>query len=117
MFYAATFGAGLYKSTDGGDTWNVVNEEPRFRTLFDLAIDPNNPSLLYGASVFGGLIISIDAGKSWELASTGLTTTRPSSIAVSPSDSTVYAGLDSDNDDAFVAKLNPHGSELIYSTR
>ncbi len=114
-FFAATFGAGLYKSTDGGDTWNLVNEEPRFLFLFNLAIDPNNPSLLYGATI-EGLIISNDGGKSWELVSTGLTTTRLSSIAVNPLDSTVYAGLDSDNDDAFVAKLNPLGRELIYST-
>ncbi len=65
-------GEGIYKSTDGGitfnhltstlpaantdaDTWSFVNE---------IAIDPNNPQKVYAATN-GGLKISTDGGNTW----------------------------------------------------
>ena len=58
IVYAAVMGnlytgnkeRGLYKSTDGGDTWNkvlFVNDEVG---MIDLTFDPNNPRILFASS-------------------------------------------------------------------
>ncbi|MFY0592495.1 WD40/YVTN/BNR-like repeat-containing protein [Roseivirga sp.] len=77
---------GLYKSTDGGETWErqiFVNDDTG---VVDVAIDPENPEIVYAATYqrrrkpFGfhgggpgsGLHKSTDGGKSWKELRTGL---------------------------------------------
>jgi photosystem II stability/assembly factor-like uncharacterized protein len=67
----------LYRSTDGGATWNRVDiieillaspldRCPSWRTLRLLAVDPNAPATLYASlSLSGGLLRSSDGGVSW----------------------------------------------------
>ena len=70
---------GVYKTTDGGRTWNNVKFIDNDTGFTDIAIDPSNPSILYAASYqrrrigccFNGggpgsaLWKSTDAGRSW----------------------------------------------------
>jgi photosystem II stability/assembly factor-like uncharacterized protein len=77
---------GLYKSTDGGETWNKTLEIDKYTGVTDLVIDPRDPDVLYAASfqrarhVFtylgGGpgsaIYKSIDGGETWEKSSKGL---------------------------------------------
>ena len=70
---------GIYKTTDGGRTWNNVKFIDNDTGFTDIAIDPSNPSILYAASYqrrrigccFNGggpgsaLWKSTDAGRSW----------------------------------------------------
>ena len=70
---------GVYKSTDGGRTWNNVKFIDNDTGFTDIAIDPSNPSVLYAASYqrrrlgccFNGggagsaLWKTTDAGRSW----------------------------------------------------
>src|SRR5438876_9241131 len=57
-----------------------------------VAVDPVNPSTVY-AGTGGGAYRSLDAGASWRLRSSGLTTSELTTMAVAPSDNlTVYAG-------------------------
>jgi photosystem II stability/assembly factor-like uncharacterized protein len=61
-------GGGLFKSTDGGRTWQQLAAQPGSRRMFfGLAVDPTEPRRLYwGASgTQGGLWRSDDAGGSW----------------------------------------------------
>ncbi|MEQ1472459.1 MAG: hypothetical protein ABLQ96_01495 [Candidatus Acidiferrum sp.] len=67
---------GIYKSTDGADTWSPVAMPEGSNAPNGLAIDPDNPERLYlatwarAAGVHGdggGVYLSEDAGKTWKL--------------------------------------------------
>jgi photosystem II stability/assembly factor-like uncharacterized protein len=66
-------GNGVYKSTDGGDTWiNVGLSETRH--IAKVRIHPNNPNIVYVAAMgnmFGpnpdrGVFRTVDGGKTWK---------------------------------------------------
>jgi len=60
-------GAGVLKSLDGGASWSVVgNADGSFygRTIHQLVIVPQNPSLLYATTDIG-IFKSADGGASW----------------------------------------------------
>ena len=78
---------GLYKTTDGGKTWNTIKFIDQDTGFTDVALDPSNSSIVYAASYqrrrsgccFNGggpgsaLWKSTDAGKNWtKLAGNGL---------------------------------------------
>ena len=66
-------GDGLYKSTDGGDTWTNIGLSDS-RVLSEVIVHPNNPNTLYVASMgapferdnFRGLYRTLDGGENWE---------------------------------------------------
>lgn len=65
-------GSGIYKSTDGGNTWTDITRNPGLPKdtigIIRLAICPSDP-LQYYAMVEakdGGLFVSKDGGKTWE---------------------------------------------------
>ena len=66
-------GSGMYKSVDGGDTWQCLNEKPGMPIgllgKMGIAVSPVNPSRLYALieNSKGGLFRSDDAGEHWEL--------------------------------------------------
>ncbi|MEK6323730.1 MAG: glycosyl hydrolase [Acidobacteriota bacterium] len=77
---------GVYKTTDGGKTWNRVLFVDKDTGCADLAIDPQEPSIVY-ASMWqfrrkpyfftsggpgSGLYKSTDAGKTWKKLASGL---------------------------------------------
>ncbi len=119
---------GLYKSMDGGKTWESKIKVDEHTGVTDLIMDPNNPDVLYAATyqrrrhVFtwmsggpgSGLYKSTDSGESWEQLKTGL----PSSIigriglAISPADSDiVYAIVEAmDGQQGFYRTSNRGGS-------
>jgi hypothetical protein len=74
--YAAGVAGGIWKSTDGGLTWNVADDLMLNLAVCALAIDPTDPDVLYagtgegyyGSNVFVrglGIFKSTDAGASW----------------------------------------------------
>ncbi len=70
---------GVYKTTDGGKTWNKVLFRDNKTGAVDIAVDPNNPRILYAAmweayrtehemssgGEGSGLFKSTDGGESW----------------------------------------------------
>lgn len=79
VLYLGTQPVGLYRSTDGGLSWNDLasirtaplhdtwrfpapGHEPHLKTL---AVDPRNPDILYAGVEQGALLKSVDGGKSW----------------------------------------------------
>jgi photosystem II stability/assembly factor-like uncharacterized protein len=99
---------GLYKTTDGGNTWSNVLEISQHTGVSDIAFDPENPDVLYATSyqrrrhvwtlINGGpestIYKSTDAGKTWKKINKGLPSVDLGRIGidVAPSDANiVYA--------------------------
>src|SRR6201996_3999382 len=67
-----TYGDGVYKSTDGGKTWNHVGLEDT-RQIGALIVDPNNPDIVlvaalghaFGPNAERGIFRTTDGGRSW----------------------------------------------------
>lgn len=58
-------GHGVYKSTDGGETWSPANRGMIDYRITALAVDPANPQIVYASGDGGELFKSTDGGQSW----------------------------------------------------
>jgi photosystem II stability/assembly factor-like uncharacterized protein len=86
--YAAGTGSPLYKSTDGGASWSVVNAGHFFSWL---RIAESNPYVLYAIRSETGVSRSIDGGATWAPIGIGIPIMT---IVTDPSNaSTLYAAL------------------------
>jgi photosystem II stability/assembly factor-like uncharacterized protein len=77
---------GLFRTTDGGATWDLVLDIDEDTGVTDLLMDPENPDLLYAAAYQrrrhvwtlinggpgSGIYKSVDGGVSWQKANKGL---------------------------------------------
>ncbi len=50
--YVSLHGENVYKTTDGGTSWQNLDSMPIVGT-FDIEIDPSNPNILYAAAIMG----------------------------------------------------------------
>ena len=99
---------GVYKSTDGGQTWNNTLFVSEHTGISELAMDPENPDILYatahqrrrrewtyiGGGPESGIYKSTDGGTTWKEINNGLPKEKMGriGIAVSPSNANiVYA--------------------------
>ncbi|WP_291156822.1 WD40/YVTN/BNR-like repeat-containing protein [Gemmatimonas sp. UBA7669] len=65
-------GSGIWKSSDGGDTWTRLSEGlPRLMGKIGVSVSPANPDRVYAIveAENGGLFRSDDAGRTWRLQS------------------------------------------------
>lgn len=92
----------LYRTTDGGESWNKVISGP----VNDVLFDPNNPTQAYAAvsrygSTNDGIYKSTNSGQSWVRMTSGLPSAAQmgrSRLVMAPSDSaTLYALIASGN--------------------
>jgi len=82
VWYAGTSPQGLFRSDDGGATWepfSYINDDPQYREwmgtvqdgtpdgpkLHSIIVDPRDPAHLYFAMSGGGVHESVDRGKTW----------------------------------------------------
>lgn len=97
-FYLAAAQGGVWKTTDNGANWTVLTDGLGSIASGDIAIDPNNPDILYygtgeqnysGDSQYGaGIFKSTNAGASWtNIVSAATVGSYISKIIVDPSNS------------------------------
>jgi photosystem II stability/assembly factor-like uncharacterized protein len=88
--------AGVYVSGDGGTSWVAANDAlSRQANVIDLAIDPDDPHIVYAATGNSGLLKSFDGGHSWRKLNLSESASAILSVAVNPSDSNVvYVGIE-----------------------
>jgi len=74
---------GVYKSVDGGATWNGSNQGLASAGVFSLAFAPSNPALLYASS--NRLYKSTDGGNTWSVpTNNGLLSLSYNALAIDP---------------------------------
>jgi len=66
-----TFPAGIYKSVDGGSTWQESNVGWTFDGVFSLITHPENPNIVY-AGTYNGVNRSDDFGEHWRMWDQGM---------------------------------------------
>lgn len=69
--YAATDWSGVFKSTDGGESWTAINAGLANSSVYSLAVSPSEPATLY-AGTRNGVFKTTDGGRSWTSSSSGL---------------------------------------------
>src|SRR3972149_3898644 len=90
ILYAGTDGAGVFRSVNGGSSWDTLHAGSTRMTA--LVIDPVSTSVIY-AGTSTGILKSTDSGSNWSAINAGLTDTYVRALAVDPSRSaTLYAG-------------------------
>ena len=104
--YAPNAERGIFRSTNGGQTFEKVLFKDEYTSGDDVRIDPSDPNVVYAAmwqqqqsfiegqgfgGTGGGLFKSTDGGTSWKQLSDGLPPVIQANIAIAPSNPrTVY---------------------------
>jgi photosystem II stability/assembly factor-like uncharacterized protein len=76
IIYIGYSGGGVWKTTNGGQTWNPIFDNRAFLCIGDIELDPANPNVVYvgtgdpniglNAAIGDGLWRSPDGGQTWE---------------------------------------------------
>ncbi|KAA3614292.1 MAG: hypothetical protein DWQ01_00900 [Planctomycetota bacterium] len=87
--------SGIWKSTDGGNSWRLVSEELRNVTGWCLTRHFLNPDLVFTGDLYGRypVLRSEDGGETWEPSYDGILPRRIGAVALDPTSLLrVYAG-------------------------
>ena len=99
---------GVFRSTDGGQTFEKVLFKDEYTSANDVHIDPANPNVVYAAlwqqqqgfyengafgGTDGGIYKSTDGGTSWKQLTNGLPAIIEANLAVAPSNSRVIYAM------------------------
>ncbi|TAN59220.1 hypothetical protein EPN16_07745 [bacterium] len=100
IVYAGCDVGGVFKSVDGGETWQTANEGLENDFIRGIVIDPNDSQVIYAATP-GGVHKSLDGAKSWRIKRTGFPpisaedfSAPVNTLIISPGNSNIlYAGI------------------------
>ena len=116
---------GIYKSTNNGESWQIINNGLTNYIIYDIAIDPHSPATLYAATG-GGVFKSTDNGDTWVIKRNGFPPTSKwlfsspiAEILVDPvNPNIVYAGIGVRNQDGhnYPQWINVEEKGVIYKS-
>ncbi|MEJ2421787.1 MAG: hypothetical protein P8018_08760 [Acidobacteriota bacterium] len=76
IYYVGTAAGGIFKTTDGGDTWEALFTKEPVSSIGALAVDPQNTHVIWAATgeanlrtdiaTGGGIYMSPDGGATWK---------------------------------------------------
>jgi photosystem II stability/assembly factor-like uncharacterized protein len=84
VVFAGTELAGVFKSTDGGQTWAVANAGMGDAWVRALAVDPKSPLTVYAGTTDDGVFKTTDGGQTWAPVNNGLPGTFLDALAIDP---------------------------------
>ncbi len=90
MYLAAYEPGGLYRSADGGESWQAANQGLEGLAPLAIAVHPDDPDLAWLGTMVGGYRTA-DGGQSWQPMA-GLPAVPIYTLAVTPDGRTLYAG-------------------------
>lgn len=93
--YAGVYGdgGGVFKTTDGGWSWNAANKGLTSVIVQSLVIDPKTPTTVYAGTGNSGVFKSTDGGGTWSKSNIGLKNSTVAALAIDPTTpTTLYAG-------------------------
>ncbi len=96
--YVGTSGKSVWKTTDGGATWQQKGSGLGAYSVKSIAVTPTSPDVIYCSSVYDGELVykSTNGGDTWFSSVAGLSGTRADALVVDPTGpDTVYAGTSS----------------------
>ena len=64
--YVAALYDGIFRTRDGGATWQAVNQGLRSFFIYSLVLDPLQPTTLYAGAQYSFVSKSLDRGDHWE---------------------------------------------------
>ena len=93
--YAGAPDIGVYKTTDGGKTWNLIAQNSDVGSV--LGVDPRTPDIVYASGVpsreGSGILKSVDGGITWRPINAGLINLHVHALAIDPqTPTTLYLG-------------------------
>lgn len=97
IVYLGAAQGGVWKTTNGGDSWTPMSDDQASLAVAALALDPNNPEIVYAGTgeptpgldnYYGaGILKSTDGGQSWTRLGAGIFTGLGiASILINPND-------------------------------
>jgi photosystem II stability/assembly factor-like uncharacterized protein len=110
LFIACDMG-GIYRSSDGGHSWRMIDGYQARKAVAPPVFDPRNPDIVYLA-VRGGIKRSRDAGITWEHIAGRFDPKdpdMPTALAVDPADPSILWA-------AFDTYLGQKGNYLVHSS-
>jgi photosystem II stability/assembly factor-like uncharacterized protein len=137
IIYAGTRDGGVFKSTDGGTSWQGANQGLPREQITTLKIDPSHPATLYVGVWSSGIFKSKDGGATWSAARVGMNYYDIRDLSIDPNnpatlfaaqvafdivDPGLYKSTDgglswlaaNSNSDVTSVLINPANSNIVY---
>lgn len=93
LVYAGTHKVGVYRSSDGGESWTETNVGFSYPQVRSMLIHPKNDHVVYAGTDGGGVFKTVDGGDTWKEINYGLIDKVIRSMAMDPRDpDVIYAG-------------------------
>lgn len=87
-------GGGIYKSSDGGQTWQQISAGmPAEALILSIAVDPTNGQVVYAGDNASGVYFSTNGGQTWQTLNEGLSHRKVTTLAISDDGTVLYAGI------------------------